>query len=50
MAVRGGKNKLLGISKRDDKNIQRLLVPCALAAMQRLERQFDHRHEAYGPY
>jgi transposase len=37
----GGKNKLLGISKRGDKNIRRLLVQCARAYMQRLERQTD---------
>ena len=35
----GGKNKLLGISKRGDKNLRRLLVQCARAYMQRLERQ-----------
>lgn len=34
----GGKNKLLGISKRGDKNLRRLLVQCARAYMQRLER------------
>ena len=38
----GGKNNLLGISKRGDKNIRRLLVQCARAYMQRLERQTDH--------
>jgi transposase len=38
----GGKNNLLGISKRGDKNIRRLLVQCARAYMQRLERQADH--------
>jgi transposase len=37
----GGKNNLLGISKRGDKNIRRLLVQCARAYMQRLERQTD---------
>jgi transposase len=37
----GGKNNLLGISKRGDKNIRRLLVQCARAYMQRLERQSD---------
>jgi len=35
----GGKNKLLGISKRGDKNLRRLLLQCARAYMQRLERQ-----------
>ena len=35
----GGKNKLLGISKRGDKNLRRLLVQCARTYMQRLERQ-----------
>jgi transposase len=35
----GGKSKLLGISKRGDKNIRRLLVQCARAYMLRLERQ-----------
>jgi len=35
----GGKNTLLGISKRGDKNLRRLLVQCARAYMQRLERQ-----------
>jgi transposase len=35
----GGKAKLLGISKRGDKNLRRLLVQCARAYMQRLERQ-----------
>jgi transposase len=37
----GGKNNLLGISKRGDKHIRRLLVQCARAFMQRLERQTD---------
>ena len=37
----GGKNNLLGISKRGDKNIRRLLVQCARAYMQRLEHQTD---------
>jgi transposase len=37
----GGKSNLLGISKRGDKNIRRLLVQCARAYMQRLERQTD---------
>ncbi|SAK92427.1 transposase [Caballeronia temeraria] len=35
----GGKSNLLGISKRGDKNIRRLLVQCARAYMLRLERQ-----------
>jgi transposase len=35
----GGRNKLLGISKRGDKNLRRLLVQCARAYMLRLERQ-----------
>lgn len=35
----GGRNTLLGISKRGDKNLRRLLVQCARAYMQRLERQ-----------
>ncbi|WP_175898519.1 IS110 family transposase [Burkholderia vietnamiensis] len=35
----GGKANLLGISKRGDKKIRRLLVQCARAYMQRLERQ-----------
>jgi len=34
-----GRANLLGISKRGDKNIRRLLVQCARAYMQRLERQ-----------
>lgn len=34
----GGKANLLGISKRGDKNIRRLLVQCARAYMQRLDR------------
>ncbi|MGP1124398.1 IS110 family transposase, partial [Serratia sp. CY47444] len=33
----GGKNTLMGISKRGDKNLRRLLVQCARAFMQRLE-------------
>jgi transposase len=37
----GGKNNLLGISKRGDKNIRRLLVQCARAYMQRLNRHTD---------
>ncbi|HEY3289062.1 MAG TPA: transposase, partial [Anaerolineae bacterium] len=35
----GGRANLLGISKRGDKNIRRLLVQCARAYMQRLDRQ-----------
>ena len=35
----GGRANLLGISKRGDKNIRRLLVQCARAYMQRLEHQ-----------
>ncbi|GCB06486.1 IS110 family transposase [Ralstonia sp. SET104] len=35
----GGRANLLGISKRGDKNIRRLLVQCARSYMQRLERQ-----------
>jgi transposase len=35
----GGRTNLLGISKRGDKNLRRLLVQCARAYMQRLERQ-----------
>ncbi|CAJ0896122.1 IS110 family RNA-guided transposase [Ralstonia flatus] len=35
----GGKAHLLGISKRGDKNIRRLLVQCARSYMMRLERQ-----------
>lgn len=35
----GGRNRLLGISKRGDKDLRRLLVQCARAYMQRLERQ-----------
>ena len=35
----GGKNNLLGISKRGDKNLRRLLVQCARAYMRRLESQ-----------
>jgi transposase len=37
----GGKSNLLGISKRGDKNIRRLLVQCARAYMRHLERQTD---------
>jgi len=35
----GWRTNLLGISKRGDKNIRRLLVQCARAYMQRLDRQ-----------
>ncbi|EIF0665423.1 IS110 family transposase, partial [Salmonella enterica subsp. enterica serovar Poona] len=35
----GGKATLLGISKRGDKNLRRLLVQCARAFMMRLEHQ-----------
>jgi transposase len=35
----GGRNNLLGISKRGDKNLRRLLVQCARSYMQQLERQ-----------
>jgi transposase len=35
----GGRNNLLGISKRGDKNLRRLLVQGARAYMQRLQRQ-----------
>lgn len=35
----GGKANLLGISKRGDKNLRRLLVQCARVYMQRLEYQ-----------
>ncbi|MCQ4682719.1 IS110 family transposase, partial [Ralstonia pseudosolanacearum] len=35
----GGRANLLGLSKRGDKNIRRLLVQCARAYMQRIERQ-----------
>jgi transposase len=35
----GGKATLLGISKRGDKNLRRLLVQCARVYMQHLERQ-----------
>jgi transposase len=41
----GGKATLLGISKRGDKNIRRLLVQCARAYMQRLDRQTGHLAE-----
>lgn len=35
----GGKANLLGISKRGDRNLRRLLVQCARGYMQRLEHQ-----------
>lgn len=35
----GGRHNLLGISKRGDKDLRRLLVQCARAYMQRLDRQ-----------
>ncbi|HDL8488345.1 TPA: IS110 family transposase, partial [Yersinia enterocolitica] len=35
----GGKSTLMGISKRGDKNLRRLLVQCARVYMQRLEYQ-----------
>jgi transposase len=35
----GGRATLLGISKRGDKNIRRLLVQCARSYMLRLDRQ-----------
>lgn len=35
----GGKSTLLGISKRGDKNLRRLLVQCACSFMMRLEHQ-----------
>jgi len=35
----GGKNTLLGISKRGDKNLRRLLVQCARVFIQRIEHQ-----------
>jgi transposase len=38
----GGKNNLLGISKRGDKNIRRLLVQCARIYMYRLTYQSGH--------
>lgn len=37
----GGKNNLLGISKRGDKNLRRLLVQCARAYMLRLNGKTD---------
>ncbi|GCY08246.1 IS110 family transposase [Escherichia coli] len=51
----GGKSTLLGISKRGDKNLRRLLVQCARSFMMRLEhqqgrlaewvrKQFDNKH------
>ena len=41
----GGKANLLGISKRGNKNIRRLLVQCARSYMQRLDRQTGHLAE-----
>ncbi|CCW30725.1 transposase (fragment) [Xenorhabdus nematophila F1] len=35
----GGKNTLLGISKRGDKNLRRLLVQCARVFIQRIDYQ-----------
>ena len=35
----GGKNNLLGISRRGDKNVRRLLVLCARAYMRGLEKR-----------
>jgi transposase len=35
----GGRNNLMGISKRGDKNLRRLLIQCARAYMRRLESQ-----------
>lgn len=35
----GGRTNLLGISKRGDKNLRRLLVQCVRVYMQRLESQ-----------
>jgi transposase len=37
----GGKPTLLGISKRGDKNLRRLLVQGARAIMQRIDRRTD---------
>ncbi|MDR3100645.1 MAG: IS110 family transposase [Paraburkholderia sp.] len=37
----GGKPTLLGISKRGDKNLRRLLVQCARTVMQQIERRTD---------
>lgn len=37
----GGKPNLLGISKRGDKNLRRLLVQCARVIMQRIEQRTD---------
>jgi transposase len=37
----GGRANLLGISKRGDKNIRRLLVQCARAYMRQLDRHTD---------
>ena len=38
----GGRANLLGISKRGDKNIRRLLVQCARSYMRALNRHADH--------
>jgi transposase len=37
----GGRANLLGISKRGDKNIRRLLVQCARSYMRQLDRHTD---------
>lgn len=37
----GGRPTLLGISKRGDKNLRRLLVQCARALMQRIQKRTD---------
>lgn len=37
----GGKPTLLGISKRGDKNLRRLLVQCARVLMQRIDKRED---------
>lgn len=42
----GGKPRLLGISKRGDKHLRRLLVQGARAVMQRIEQ----RDDALGPW
>ncbi|EEA02882.1 transposase IS116/IS110/IS902 family protein [Burkholderia sp. H160] len=41
----GGKANLLGIGRRGDKNIRRLLVTCARAYMLRLDKQTGHLAE-----
>ncbi|MEO8407404.1 MAG: IS110 family transposase [Oxalobacteraceae bacterium] len=41
----GGKANLLGISKRGDKNIRRLLVQCARSIMQRADKRTDQLGE-----